>query len=309
MKSLDGMQVAVLAGGTSPEREVSLNSGATVAEALAQAGARVSRVDPQQPRWWSKIEAADCAFIALHGAGGEDGAMQGALESLGVPYTGSGVLASALAMDKLLTKRLWRDADLPVADCRTLDENTDWVEVIATLGKVFVKPATAGSSIGMRPAETAEQLAAAYAYAKPYSNVVLAERYIAGPEYTVAILGERALPAIRLQAAGEFYDYHAKYIAENTSYQCPAGLSAEDEAQLGALCLRAFAELQAAVWGRIDAMRDADGRFYLLELNTVPGMTSHSLVPMAARAAGLTLPALVSEIVLRSLSISRGGHA
>jgi len=309
MRRLDTQRIIVLAGGSSPEREVSLQSGATVHTALRALGCDASLVDPASADWWPQLAGCDLAFIALHGAGGEDGVMQGALQTLGVPYTGSGVLASALAMDKLRTKQLWQVAGLPVAPCEVLHADSNFADVIARLGKVFVKPATGGSSIGMAPAGDEAELAAAYTNARQFDETVLAEQFIAGPEYTVALLGDRALPAIRLETENLFYDYHAKYLSESTRYLCPAGLSSQDEEELGALCLTAFCTLGAAVWGRIDVMRAPDGRFLLLELNTVPGMTSHSLVPMAARQAGLEIEQLVAEIVERSLTLDRGGHA
>jgi len=309
MKRLPAQRIMVLAGGSSPEREVSLQSGATVHAALRALGCDANLIDPASADWWPQLAECDLAFIALHGAGGEDGVMQGALQTLGVPYTGSGVLASALAMDKLRTKQLWQAAGLPVAPCEVLHADSDFAGVITRLGKVFVKPATGGSSIGMAPAGDEAELTAAYTNARQYDETVLAEQFIAGPEYTVAILGDRALPAIRLETENLFYDYHAKYLSEATRYLCPAGLSEQDEAALGALCLAAFRTLGAAVWGRLDVMRAPDGRFLLLELNTVPGMTSHSLVPMAARQAGLAIEQLVAEIAERSLTLDRGGHA
>jgi D-alanine-D-alanine ligase len=309
MTGLGAMRIVVLAGGSSPEREVSLLSGATVLDALRAQGCDARLVDPATADWWQQLAGVDLAFIALHGAGGEDGVMQGALQTLRVPYTGSGVLASALAMDKLRTKQLWQAAGLPVAPCEVLHADGDFDGVIARLGKVFVKPATGGSSIGMAPAATAAELAAAFINARQYDETVLAEQFVAGPEYTVAILGDRALPAIRLETDNVFYDYHAKYLSETTRYLCPAGLSVQDEDALGALCLSAFRALGAAVWGRLDVMRVPGGGFVLLELNTVPGMTSHSLVPMAARQAGLGIEQLVAEIAERSLTLDRGGHA
>lgn len=302
LAELRGGCVALLQGGRSAEREVSLNSAATVRAALDAAGFRVLVVDPAQDGWIEQLTAADFVFNILHGPGGEDGSMQGLLEHLGMPYSGSGVLGSALAMDKLRSKQLWRGQGLPTADFVELHAGSDWQGVIDQLGKVFVKPVAEGSSIGMTPAASAETLAAAYRTAATRGQRVLAERFIAGPEYTISILGEQALPVIRLVPAGEFYDYEAKYLSDDTRYFIPCGLSGDEEQALGALALRAFRALDCAVWGRVDVMRDHAGHFMLLEANTIPGMTSHSLVPMAARAAGIGLEDLVTQIMGLSLS-------
>jgi D-alanine-D-alanine ligase len=296
--------VAVLLGGNSAEREISLQSGDTVIKALQALGFTVRAVDPADDGWMARLQGVSCAFIALHGPGGEDGSMQGALQTLGIAYTGSGVLGSALAMDKLRSKQLWQGLGLATGGFEPLHENSDWQQVIDRLGKVFVKPALEGSSIGMGSAASAAALEQAYHTARRYGSAVLAEKFIDGPEYTVAILGDEVLPSIRLETDNEFYDYQAKYLSDDTRYHCPSGLNERDEAEMGELALQAFRSLGCSVWGRVDIMRDADGRFYLLEVNTVPGMTSHSLVPMAAAAAGLDLPALVGRI----LSLSQGRH-
>lgn len=293
--------VAVLAGGESAEREVSLQSGSVVLNALSSQGIDAIEVDPAQSGWQTRLSGVAVAFIALHGPGGEDGSMQGALQNLGLPYTGAGVLGSALAMDKLRSKQLWRGIGLPTADFSALNENTNWQQVIDQLGKVFVKPSREGSSIGMRSADCAQSLEQAYRMAREYGADVIAEQLIEGPEYTVAVLGEDALPAIKLETDNEFYDYEAKYLADDTRYLCPCGLNAQEEAEIARLSLRAFESLGCSVWGRVDLMRDAQGEFQLLEVNTVPGMTSHSLVPMAADAAGLDIGALVARIVELSL--------
>jgi D-alanine-D-alanine ligase len=293
---IDGT-IALLCGGTSAEREVSLNSGATVYEALESLGYAVINVDPAQANWIAKVQDATFVFNALHGPGGEDGVMQGALEMLGKPYTGSGVLGSALAMDKKRSKQLWQGIGLPTGGFESLTETTDWQGLISRYGKVFVKPACEGSSIGMSSASTAEELEAAFQNAADYAGDVIAEQFIDGPEYTVAVLGERTLPSIRMETGNEFYDYDAKYLSDDTVYHCPSGLNAEDEAQLSTLALAAFASLGCSTWGRVDFMRDSDGQFYILEVNTIPGMTSHSLVPMAAAAVGLDITALVGQIV------------
>ncbi|MCB1690237.1 MAG: D-alanine--D-alanine ligase [Halioglobus sp.] len=302
---LRGSRIAVLLGGNSAEREVSLNSGRTVIEALQSLGVEVIAVDPSESGWAARLDGVSAAFIILHGPGGEDGSMQGLLQTMGIPYTGSGVLGSALAMDKSRSKQLWQGIDLPTAGFVTLDKDADWQGVIDRFGKVFVKPGCEGSSIGMSTAASASALRESFELASQYAGVVLAEKFIDGPEYTVAILGDKALPSIRLETDNEFYDYQAKYISNDTRYHCPSGLTADEEAEIAALSLRAFRSLGCAVWGRVDLMRDASGRFWVLEVNTVPGMTSHSLVPMAAAAAGMTIPELVQRIVELSL---RGGQ-
>ena len=297
---LKQMQIGVLLGGTSAEREVSLQSGRTVSDALQTLGYQVKDVDPQDSDWLAQLQDVDFAFNALHGPGGEDGTIQGALQALGIPYTGSGVLGSAIAMDKRRSKQLWQGIGIDTGGFEMLSEDTDWQAVIDRLGKVFVKPSCEGSSIGMAPADSAQSLQRAYSDAARYAGGVLAEKFIDGPEYTVAILGDQALPSIRTETDNEFYDYEAKYLSDDTRYLCPAGLSVEDEAEVGALALAAFESLGCAVWGRVDTMRDVDGRFYVLEVNTIPGMTSHSLVPMAARQAGMDVPDLVERILALS---------
>jgi D-alanine-D-alanine ligase len=289
--------IAVLLGGTSAEREVSLMSGKTVVDALTALGHAVRAVDPADCDWIEQLRGVRCAFNALHGPGGEDGSMQGALGMLGVPCTGSGVLGSALAMDKLRSKQLWQGVGIATGGFEVLAADTDWVAVIERLGKVFVKPACEGSSIGMSAAADPGALRQAYETAAAYHGAVIAEQFIDGPEYTVAILGEEALPAICLETDNEFYDYDAKYLSDDTRYLCPCGLDAAEESAMADLALAAFRSLGCAVWGRVDLMRDRDGRFYVLEVNTIPGMTSHSLVPMAASAAGLDINALVGRIL------------
>jgi D-alanine-D-alanine ligase len=302
--SLDQLRqgrIAVLLGGNSSEREISLQSGQTIVSALQSLDLDVLAVDTAEADWAKRIQGASLAFIALHGPGGEDGSVQGALQTLGIPYTGSGVLGSALAMDKKRCKQLWQGIGLATGGFTSLSPRTDWQGVIDRLGKVFVKPACEGSSIGMSSANSASTLREAYELASQYAGEVLAEQFIDGPEYTVAILGDRALPSIRLETDNEFYDYQAKYLSEETRYHCPSGLDARDEAEIAALSLRAFRSLGCSVWGRVDLMRDSSGRFFVLEVNTVPGMTSHSLVPMAASAAGMDIAALVLRIAELSL--------
>lgn len=278
-------KVAVLYGGSSAEREVSLRSGQAVLAALQAQGVDAHGVDPAAVSLTALVrQHFDRAFIVLHGRGGEDGTIQGALATLGIPYTGSGVLGCALAMDKIRTKQVWQAAGLPVARSIVVrrGETLDWVKVLAELGgKVMVKPAQEGSSIGMNSAASAEALASAVATAHKYDQEALIEAWLAGPEYTVSILGDQALPVIRVQAVSEFYDYVAKYQSNTTQYHCPAGLSPAREAELQALAMQAFRAVAGRGWGRIDAMCDAAGNFYLLEANMVPGMTAKSLVPLS----------------------------
>ena len=299
--------IAVLLGGTSAERDVSLQSGATVADAIASLGYRVRRVDPADDNWIEQLRGVGFAFNALHGPGGEDGSMQGALAALGIPGSGSGVLGSALAMDKVRSKLLWQGAGISTGGFVTLTADSDWQGIIERLGKVFVKPACEGSSIGMTPADSAAALEQAYLTASQYDQSVLAEQFIDGPEYTVAILGEQALPSIRMETDNEFYDYEAKYLSDDTRYHCPSELTESEETEVAALALRAFQSVGCAVWGRVDTMRDADGKFYVLEVNTIPGMTSHSLVPMAARVAGMDVSALVERIMALSWEVHQRG--
>lgn len=294
-------KVAVLCGGHSAEREVSLRSGQAVLAALQQQGIDAHAFDPaEQPLTTLISEQFARAFVVLHGRGGEDGTIQGALQYLGIPYTGSGVLGCALAMDKVRTKQVWQAAGLPVAPSAviTRDKAVDWESLIDELGgKVMVKPAQEGSSIGMSPANSAEELEQAVALAHRYDNEALVESWLSGPEYTVSILGDQALPAIRVQSTHEFYDYNAKYQAGDTQYHCPAGLCELEERALEQLAVTAFRALGGRGWGRIDVMCDKDGNFKLLEANMVPGMTTKSLVPMAAKAVGLSFEQLVRRIL------------
>lgn len=297
-------KVAVLLGGHSAEREVSLRSGAAVLHALQAQGVNAHGFDPaERDLHQLRDQGFDRAFVVLHGRGGEDGTIQGALEYLGMPYTGSGVLACALAMDKVKTKQIWQACGLPIADSRVIrrGDRFDAAELLEVLGgKVMVKPAQEGSSIGMGSASSAEQLAAAIALAHQYDHEALIEAWLAGPEYTVAVLGDRALPSIRLQTSHEFYDYAAKYQAGDTQYHCPAGLSPLAEQAIQELAYSAFSALGARGWGRIDLMCDAEGNYRLLEANLVPGMTAKSLVPMAARATGMDFEQLVLGILALS---------
>ncbi len=297
-------KVAVLFGGSSAEREVSLRSGTAVLQALQAEGIDAHGFDPAERELYAlRDEGFDRAFIVLHGRGGEDGSIQGALDYLAIPYTGSGVLACALAMDKVKTKQIWQACGLPIAASRVVRRGDDFdaAELLRSLtGKVMVKPAQEGSSIGMASASTAEQLSAAIALAHQYDEEALVEAWLVGPEYTVAIVGERVLPSIRLQTSHEFYDYAAKYQATDTQYHCPAGLSPQAEQAIQALAYQAFRALGAKGWGRIDLMCDSAGEFRLLEANLVPGMTAKSLVPMAARAGGMDFAQLVQAILALS---------
>jgi len=298
---LKNASIAVLLGGKSAEREVSLQSGATVVSALESLGLSVRQVDPADADWLQQLEQVKVAFNALHGPGGEDGVMQGVLAALNIQCTGSGILGSALAMDKIRSKQLWQGIGIPTGGFVTLERDTDWQAVIEKFGKVFVKPACEGSSIGMTSADNAADLEAAYTLAQEFEGEVLAEQFLAGPEYTVAILGGEALPSIRMETDNEFYDYEAKYLSNDTRYHCPSDLSVQEEQAISELALQAFDSLGCSVWGRVDIMRDRDGAFYVLEVNTIPGMTSHSLVPMAAAAAGMDIAELVQRIVELSL--------
>lgn len=293
-------KVAVLMGGLSAEREISLQSGAAVLASLQTQGVDAYAVDVGRDIVSVLLAGKfDCAFIALHGRRGEDGVMQGVLETLNIPFTGSGVLGSALSMDKVRSKQLWLSADLPTPKYALLQEDTDWNVVVADLGlPLAVKPVHEGSSLGTVRVENAADLEPAWRESVVFDAAVMAEPWVQGEEYTVAILGDEALPVIRLETPREFYDYLAKYKASDTQYHCPAGLAVEKEQQLQALALQAFKALGATGWGRIDLMLDAEGWPWLLENNTVPGLTGHSLVPMAAKAAGIDF----DELILRILS-------
>lgn len=297
-------KVAVLFGGISGEREVSLKSGQAVLDALLVKGVDAEAFDPAI-RAIHELAMYDRAFIVLHGRGGEDGQIQGVLEWMNIPYTGSGVLASALGMDKARTKQIWKGVGLPTAPYCLLDETTDYQAVIAELGlPLIIKPVHEGSSIGMSKVETLEQLEPAYREASGHDAVVMAEAWITGREFTVVMLNGQALPVIRLEPPKDvaFYDYQAKYLRNDTHYGIPAGLTDLEEIELKALALRAFDAVGAAGWGRIDAMQDTQGRFWLLEVNTVPGMTDHSLVPMAAKAVGYSFADLCVSILNQTLN-------
>ena len=292
-------KVAVLLGGKSAEREVSLKSGGMVLSALRNRGLNASPFDPAERGLDALIdEKFDRVFIALHGRFGEDGTVQGILEWLGIPYTGSGVLASALAMDKLRTKRIWAAEKLPTPRYELLGKDTKFRISARRLGvPLMVKPASEGSSIGMSKVTAASKLEDAYKLAAKYDRVVIAEEFVDGIELTCGILGEQALPLIKLETPRDFYDYEAKYVANDTRYIVPSGLPAKKERELQELCLAAFHTLGCQGWGRVDLMLNRRGRPFLLEVNTSPGMTDHSLVPMAARAVGLSYEDLCVKIL------------
>lgn len=301
-------KVAVMFGGTSAEREVSLNSGKAVLQGLLTMGVDAHAFDPKEQALTALLsEKFDRVVIALHGRGGEDGSLQGALQLLGLPYSGTGVLGSALCMDKIRTKQVWQSLGLPtakykIADKRSFDAGS-CKAIMADLGdEVMVKPAQEGSSIGMARVNSAITLESAVQNAFKYDNKVLIEQFIYGSEYTVSILNGQALPSISMSTPRGFYDYEAKYQTDSTVYTCPSGLSEKDESDLADLALDAFDAVAGAGWGRVDFMRDQVGRFYLLEANTAPGMTEKSLVPMAAKQAGLSF----AELSLAVLATSDG---
>jgi D-alanine-D-alanine ligase len=298
-EAADFGRVAVLFGGTSTERDISLLTGRAVLAGLLRRGVQAEGFDPLDTPLAKLLERRiERVFIALHGPGGEDGTLQGALEFLGLPYTGSGVTGSAIGMDKLRTKRLAAAVGIPTAASAVLRTAADCDAALEKLGlPLIVKPATQGSSVGMSKVERAEDLRGAFERAAAVDDVVFAEPWISGAEYTVAVLHRRALPAIRIETARSFYDYEAKYLRDDTRYHCPAGLSAAAEAHMASLALAAFDATGAEGWGRADFMADQTGRPLLLEINTVPGMTDHSLVPMAARAAGIDFDELCWQIL------------
>lgn len=299
-------RIAVLYGGNSAEREVSLNSGQAIANGLIQAGFNVVLLDTKTvPLTELVIQKIDRVFIALHGRGGEDGCLQGALEYMGIPYTGSNVLGSSLSMDKVRSKQIFQAASLPTAPFTVIKKaDFDRVSLNKVLtdlgGHVMVKPANEGSSIGMAQAKTVQQLESALIEAFGFDQEVLLEAWIDGPEYTVAVLGNNAMPAIHMETPREFYDYEAKYQSKSTQYHCPCGLSIKDEQEIQRLALAAFNATGAQGWGRVDLMRNNSGQWQLLEVNTVPGMTETSLVPKSAKVFGLSFSELVTEILLLS---------
>ena len=292
-------KVAVLMGGFSSEREVSLNSGAAIVAALQSRGIDAHPFDPKaQDIVQLKALGFQTAFNTLHGTYGEDGTVQGLLEALGVPYTGCGVMASAIGMDKYRTKLVWQGLGLPVPEFAVLHDDSDFAAIERELGlPLFVKPAVEGSSVGVVKVKEAGSLKAAYQSVKHLHGEILAERFIGGGEYTCAVLNGQALPSIHIIPATEFYDYEAKYNRDDTVYQCPSDLNEADEALMRTLSVRAFAAIGGQGWGRVDFLKDTDGKLYLLEDNTLPGMTSHSLVPKAAAQSGLSFADLCVEIL------------
>jgi len=295
-------KVAVMFGGNSAEREVSINSGNAVLRALQAQGVDAHEFDPKtQPLHQLTEQGFSRVFIVLHGRGGEDGTMQGALEILGLPYTGSKVLGAALAMDKIKTKQIWNALGLPTAKYQIVTPGKSIETLEKTLadlgGLAMVKPANEGSSIGMAKVRTASELRDAITNAADFDDDILLEQWIDGEEYTVAVLGDLALPAIRMTTPNDFYDYQAKYQSTSTQYHCPCGLPSDEEKALGEIAKKAFRAVHANGWGRVDFMRDKQKNWYLLEVNTVPGMTETSLVPKAAKQAGISFEQLVHRVL------------
>ncbi len=301
--STDFGKVAVLMGGISAEREVSLRSGAAIHHALLDSGVDAHAIDATPDNIGSlRGQGFDRVFNSLHGRWGEDGVVQGALDAIGMPYTGSGVLGCALAMDKVRSKQVWQSLGLPTAAYRVLRNEQDLEGLVEELGlPLFLKPAREGSSVGVGKVSTADQLLSTYQAAAAVGDDVLAERFVDGDELTVGILANHALPVVRMAAANEFYDYEAKYESDSTQYFCPAGLDEALEAQVRQLAEHAFTALDCQQWGRVDVMLTADREPMLLEVNPIPGMTDHSLVPMAAAAAGYDFNQLVIEILRGSV--------
>ncbi|WP_045752061.1 D-alanine--D-alanine ligase [Candidatus Methylopumilus turicensis] len=298
-------KVAVLLGGKSGEREVSLKSGSAVLAALQAQGIDAEAFDPAT-RPLHDLAQYDAAFISLHGRFGEDGTMQGALELFGIPYTGSGVMASAIGMDKWRTKLIWHAAGVTTPAFEVVSADSDFAAIEQKLGlPLFVKPANEGSSIGISKVKTAGGLKAAYELAAKSDPLVIAEQFVGGGEYTVGILGDQVLPIVRIVPANEFYDFEAKYLRDDTQYLCPCGLPSAQEARIQAEALQAFKAIGGTGWGRVDFLMDEAGKHYFLEVNTSPGMTDHSLVPMAAKAAGIPFGDLVKRIL--SLAIAQHG--
>ncbi|HJH10024.1 MAG TPA: D-alanine--D-alanine ligase [Psychrobacter pasteurii] len=296
-------KVAVVYGGNSNERAVSLDSGSAVLKALQSQGVDATHFDPKDQDV-TELKNYDRVFNVLHGRGGEDGQLQGLLDWLQIPQTGSGVLASAIGMDKVRTKQLWQGCGLSTAPFAVLNQDTDWQQVVSALGlPLMVKPVHEGSSIGMSKVNTLDELPKAFELASGCGDVVMAEKWITGREFTIVIIDDEAYPVIRLQPAdvSNFYDYEAKYNRNDTMYHIPCGLTEEEETHLQELSLAAFRAVNAKGWGRVDAMQDEEGNFWLLEINTVPGMTSHSLVPMAAKARGMDFEQLCWHILAQTL--------
>lgn len=304
-------KVAVLMGGESAEREISLQSGNAVHTALCNSGIDAHAIDFSKSEFKQLMNGGfDRVFIALHGRGGEDGTIQGALETIGIPYTGSGVMSSALAMDKVRCKAIWQAAGLPTPDAEELNQDSNWQQVAEQLQlPIMVKPAREGSSVGASKVINADDLSSAWKQANKYDDNVMAERWIEGSEYTIPILANAVLPMIKLETKRDFYDYQAKYEDDDTQYICPCGLDEKVEQSLGQLALRASKLVGVSGWCRVDLMIDKENNPWLIEVNTIPGMTSHSLVPMAARQAGLSFEQLAVQILATSLETSMGKEA
>ncbi|VGM95551.1 D-alanine--D-alanine ligase [uncultured Avibacterium sp.] len=302
-KTLKQEKIAVLLGGTSAEREVSLNSGEAVLNALKSLGYDAHPIDPKTfPVAELKQQGFDRVFNILHGRGGEDGTMQGLLEQIGIPYTGCGVMASALTMDKMRTKMLWKAFGLPVANMEIVTKSTvselNPAAVVEKLGlPLMVKPSLEGSSVGLRKVNQLDELQSAVEFALGFDDTILIEEWLAGDEFTVPVLDNEVLPSIKIVPEGEFYDYEAKYVSDNTQYFCPAGLTEEREQELRQLVKRAYDAVGCCGWSRIDVMMDAEGQFRLVEVNTNPGMTSHSLFPKSAATVGYSFEQLVEKIL------------
>jgi D-alanine-D-alanine ligase len=297
----------VLMGGRSAEREISLISGETVLAALVQKGVDAHKVDVDiDVAEQLRAGKFDRAFVMLHGRGGEDGQVQGLLQSMDIPFTGSDVTGAVLSMNKMITKQSWVQQGLPTAKFERVSSASNIDDVVKRLGlPMIIKPVNEGSSIGMSKVNSADELLTAIELATQFDSEVMAERWIEGAEYTVAVLDQTALPMIRLKTPNEFYDFEAKYQANTTEYLCPCGLSEQDEQYCQQLALMAFNGLRMKGWGRVDLMQDQDGEFYLLEANSVPGMTDHSLVPMAAKQFGLSFEDLVWQILQTSIEVAR----
>lgn len=298
-------KVAVLAGGASREREISLQSGNAVIKAMKEKGVDAQLVDTNAFDW-QQLKSFDRAFIALHGMGGEDGRIQSLLELLGIPYTGSGVAASAIGMDKVLSKKIWHASGFNLAQSLVVNSGAALREAISTLGlPVMVKPSLEGSSVGISKVDDLSECKAAFDAANFPGQQVLVEQFIKGDEFSVGILGSEALPSVRMKTKRAFYDFQAKYEDDDTEYFCPSGLSETQEQEIQQLALAAFHDLSCSGWGRVDFIKAQDQKFYLLEVNTVPGLTSHSLVPMEAKVKGIDFPELIIRILETSLTEAR----
>ncbi len=302
-------RVAVLMGGRSAEREISLKSGQAVLEALLAQGIDAHKIDAGlEVSEQLRIGHFDRAFVILHGRGGEDGEIQGVLQALELPYTGSDITAAVLSMNKNLSKQLWRHEGLPTPEFEQVTIDSDIDELVSKLGlPIIIKPVNEGSSIGMTKVKSAEDLRSAIKLATEFDAEVIAEQWITGEEYTVAVLAGKTLPVIQLKTPHEFYDFEAKYQSNTTEYLCPCGLNNQDEQECQQIALHAFDSLRMSGWGRVDFMRDESGQFYLLEANSIPGMTDHSLVPMAAKQAGLSFEQLVWAILETSIGGANNG--